>query len=449
MAIMVYRYAQNDQDHSDGMIAFFTELIGVTRVRLADSEAMALDPRSRYSVFQMMYKLNSLCWLAPYNMGTYFLREQFANKGLASGNQKQKSDNIRKAFSVDNYLGNKAIQSFLESKLGCSLDNFAKRRILVLWSRFTGKKGEYHPEHDTSFHGIAQMAWMAAELGYYVIIAGDKPILHENVINQFQRKRRFDEIVAEIDHYYGEMRCYNLTEFWTEPQWKFLSSGKRMMQFKIYELLHLNCDVRHLGMRSGNLEALALLGYFVRYMEEEKSYGGERMVAWHGTSIGYERILLHEPPTRVGKFIHHKVKAKASQASVPPYISNRNRGFANTATRSQSGQEERLRVFDNSVNATSSNISDPVKKGTFMQTKLGERSELLKSLQEENEKPEEVKNFENGFVTEDLIKIRAFLVEDNLRLTSDRHLPIDSKQTGNDGRIAEIFRVVVASTVKS
>jgi hypothetical protein len=81
-----------------------------------------------------------------------------------------------------------------------------------------------------------------------------------------------------------------------------------MDQFKLYEYLHRKFDARHLGFRSGNLEAMALLGYTVRYLEEPGSVGGDRMEKWHGKGIGYERLPVSRPPTRSGQFLLKTLK---------------------------------------------------------------------------------------------------------------------------------------------
>ena len=48
---------------------------------------------------------------------------------------------------------------------GLSQDDLKRERIIVLWSRFSGKKGDLHPEHDTSFEGMRQLVDMARGTG--------------------------------------------------------------------------------------------------------------------------------------------------------------------------------------------------------------------------------------------------------------------------------------------
>ena len=161
------------------------------------------------------------------------------------------------------------------------------KKIVILWSRFSGKKGDVHLEHDTSFEGMRQLIAGALHGNDLVIIAGDKPIKSE---------KKYDEMAAK---YPGKV--FNLTAFWEKPtSW----CQSRNDQFKLYDYLDRKAaSVKHLGFRSGNLEAFALMGHTVRYLEEPGSKGGGRMAQWHGKGIGYERIPVSEVPTASGKYL--------------------------------------------------------------------------------------------------------------------------------------------------
>jgi hypothetical protein len=438
MSVVVYRFDKADQDHSDGMLAFFSELLGADRVRLSEDAGQAFERGAfRNSVYELMRASNTFAWLAPYNMGTYFLMDQFQKTGSACTKPGEAREAIRRAFHVERLKNEVKVEEFLVRRVG-ALDGLCRRRVVVLWSRFTGKKGEYHPEHDTSFKGMAQMAWLATALGYFVVIAGDKPIVHGAVRDPLKRAQRYAALASSIERYYGECRCFNLTEFWTEADWKALSLGKRVAQYQIYELLHRTCDVRHLGMRSGNLEALALLGYFTSYMEEEQSYGGGRMVAWHGTEIGYERILLKEPPTRVGRYIHHDLKLKqgVSKASMPPYITARNRGFPGTASRSKLTREQQVKELEASQMKDLAHIPYAERRAVRMFEQAEALYELELQLEREGAKPPAVAAYESGFVDGDLREILKFLRADNPRLCSSSARPPLEPQSGADGKLS-------------
>ena len=236
------------------------------------------------------------------------------------------------------------IQAWLHSR---GLTDYHGKRVAVLWSRLSGKKGEIHVEHDTSYYGMFQLCLTALQSNDLVIITGDPPY---DPLSKPHRKRRFDDIVTVVNFLHAHDRLVihpSLREFWVAnsdllgeppeekptffelaarvqekaaslPRKAFNLSGfwegvdglrdkwctTRAYQFRLYEYLRRTCSVvKHLGFRSGNLEALALLGYTVRYMEEPFSVGANRMTQWHGTGIGYERIVVSQVPTRSGQHV--------------------------------------------------------------------------------------------------------------------------------------------------
>ncbi len=205
------------------------------------------------------------------------------------------------------------------------------KKIAVLWSRFSGKSGEVHIEHDSGYLGMAQII---AGLGSVdlVLIVGDSAPKNRQGGAAGAGKPKYASIVdaytpkpeASDDHD-EEMRGFHakvvdLTQFWNDDDFKRTVGTTRNHQFQVFDYLHRNATTRHLGFRSGNLEAMALMGFTVRYMEEPDSFaGGSRMEAWHadgdtgrtetgGLAPGYERIRVSAPPTRSGKH----------QKSLPP-----------------------------------------------------------------------------------------------------------------------------------
>ncbi|WP_250255650.1 hypothetical protein [Chryseobacterium sp. Marseille-Q3244] len=237
---------------------------------------------------------------------------------------------VRNAWKVNSCNGeDKAIEKWLTEK-GIPITG---GRLLILWSRFSGKNGDIHIEHDTSYFGIRQIVKRAVNMYDGIIITGDKGYQEERREKDLRSKRdskkrghQFDEIANEVN----ASKVFNITEFWNDensndlPKW---DGNTRVGQFKLYEYFQNNFkDVKHLGFRSGNLEVMAMLGYQVRYMEEGKragdeSKGGYRMTAWNDRreslmdksipederlTIGYERIQLIDLPTRTGKFLQDK-----------------------------------------------------------------------------------------------------------------------------------------------
>ncbi len=128
--------------------------------------------------------------------------------------------------------------------------------VLVLWSRFSGKNGKAHIEHDTSLTGVRQLlsdlqANPTPGRDRLVVIAGDRP------------KTWGTDTGKPVD-YYQQMaaafsgpgfRVADLTEFWKDPSAAHLitpgpahlSGDSRVNQLGVYEYLHLNSRVQHLA----------------------------------------------------------------------------------------------------------------------------------------------------------------------------------------------------------
>ncbi|MFD9304034.1 hypothetical protein ACFWCB_15520 [Streptomyces sp. NPDC060048] len=208
------------------------------------------------------------------------------------------------------------VKSWLEAN---GVPDVKDREVIVLWSRFSGKTGGAHLEHDTSFTGVRQIIGTVADAAALspdgrqpvVLIVGD-PYADP------AHRGKYETIARESSG--PNVSVHDLTAFWSnqsQPVRAHLDAwngGDRIGQFKLYEYLDREAaSARHLGFRSGNLEAMAMLGYQLRYMEEPNSVGHERMVVWNskddgkenqlgGMALGYELLNVSAPPTRSGKF---------------------------------------------------------------------------------------------------------------------------------------------------
>src|SRR5690606_8076238 len=87
------------------------------------------------------------------------------------------------------------------------------RNVLVLWSRFSGKKGRLHPEHDTSYTGMAQLVETALTCMDIIVIAGDKPPEEGLESDKLSRRKvKYSELVKQYSK--NAKRVVDLTEFW-------------------------------------------------------------------------------------------------------------------------------------------------------------------------------------------------------------------------------------------
>ncbi|MEV5572224.1 hypothetical protein AB0L06_19435 [Spirillospora sp. NPDC052269] len=256
--------------------------------------------------------------IQPLGTGTTYVGAKFSDEMRGkvreawklNGDQKTAHEKDRK---VEEWLGAKGVDA-------------AGRNIAILWSRFSGKSGEVHLEHDTGYLGIAQIIAGLSSLDLVLIVGDAAP---KNKKQAAGRAPKYDAIAAAYngtdegkgDEKGGKVKVpgfgakvVNLTGFWNDPGFKEWGGESRTGQFLLFDYLNRHAAAaRHLGFRSGNLEAMALMGFTVRYMEEPGSIGGDRMEKWHahpqgsgetrggGTAPGYERLAVEFPPTRSGR----------------------------------------------------------------------------------------------------------------------------------------------------
>lgn len=314
-------------DKADSIKKFYEDSgIAESRIHVVKVKQLRKDKESRDKLDEEARKIQPTGKIEGVNYGTYYVAKYFS---------KSMQKKIRDGWKInDNNGEDDAIKKWLAEKGIPTSGN----RLLILWSRFSGKNGDIHIEHDTSYFGIKQIANRVVDMYDAIIITGDKAYQEERRdkgwrIKDSSKKRgyQFDEIADEINSKINASKVFNITEFWNDKDSNDLSNwggNTRLGQFKLYEYFQKNFEeVKHLGFRSGNLEVMAMLGYSVRYMEEkanergDESDGAFRMTAWNTRrknlmdknipqderlNIGYERISLIELPTRTGKDFQKK-----------------------------------------------------------------------------------------------------------------------------------------------
>lgn len=237
-------------------------------------------------------------------------------------------DNVRQGWGLGQsgtagHAEDMKVETWLESKHV----NAKGAKIAILWSRFSGKRGEIHIEHDTSYFGMAEIIAGLGKLDYILIVGDSAPKKNEaGSTGKYQAMAAEFNGEGSADHAQDRQakkdwlkeggfqgRVVDLTEFWKKSDFKNWGGDSRKSQFLVFDYLHRkSAFARHLGFRSGNLEAMALMGFTVRYMEEPESSGGDRMKKWHAgeggktaygaLAPGYERLLVEEAPTRAGRY---------------------------------------------------------------------------------------------------------------------------------------------------
>ena len=119
-------------------------------------------------------------------------------------------DRIRAAWGVDDSR-DAEIRTWLSGKglATPAADARAGTRVLVIWSRFSGKKGDIHIEHDTSFQGVRQIIDMAKDDYTAIIIAGDKSWGDRHVA-------KYGQIAKAVNDTLAAPKVFDLTGFWKD-----------------------------------------------------------------------------------------------------------------------------------------------------------------------------------------------------------------------------------------
>ncbi|MFI9101786.1 nucleotidyl transferase AbiEii/AbiGii toxin family protein [Streptomyces fildesensis] len=218
-------------------------------------------------------------------------KETGKESGKEAGKETEKGsrETIRDAWGMSSTEQDSVVEEFLR-EVGVPTSG----KFVMVWTRFSGKKGGPHPQHDTSVTGVRDLI-RELPSDTQMVLVGDKD----------RNEVKFAEMAAANGH------VHDLTEFWSSEAWLTRFPGRgRTDQFRLFDYLHrMNPQaVQHLGFRSGNLEVYALLGHKVRYMEEEGNGQATRMTRLE--SIGYKRLEVSKPPSLTGQFIVMKEREK-------------------------------------------------------------------------------------------------------------------------------------------
>lgn len=213
----------------------------------------------------------------PISYGTRYLAAAY-RQGAASARHR-----LSQAWALEQRSSIATIQAWWQShNVNTGL------ATVVLWNRYSGTNGGAHPEHDTDIKGQEQLIRLARRKNWQIILTGDSPPLAAEQQEQIQLLLRYPEVI-------------DLTTFWNQTNWP---GHSRACQLKTWYCLAKMAPVIHLGMLSGALEPVAMLGGQVVYMINPKCFGSARMKAWENIpELAYRRVELSTPPRAAGKFL--------------------------------------------------------------------------------------------------------------------------------------------------
>jgi Domain of unknown function (DUF4157) len=156
------------------------------------------------------------------------------------------------------------IAEFKQTKLDAKVGG---KKCIFLWGRASGKKGGAHKELDSHAEMLAQLAArMRAEFAdRLLVMVGDEVITKPELVQKG---------IPE-DH------LLYLGEFWNDPDYgKYMKDRNR--QRHLFSLFDQENDAVSIGMRSGSLEGMALLGMRVIFIDDRGNNAAGRMEYWAG-----------------------------------------------------------------------------------------------------------------------------------------------------------------------
>ncbi|ROM93194.1 MULTISPECIES: hypothetical protein [Pseudomonas] len=192
------------------------------------------------------------------------------------------------AYRLDKFLGLKGVVK--------------GQSYVIVWTRFSGKDGGAHPELDDSWTGLGQVCHRLLKKGRNVIVVG-RPRTNRDL------NVKLTTHLGQLDQADGLVSRANLQvwgEYWKldngNPNQKIIGPN-RAAEYAIFlrmKSAEWNCKLVHLGMRSGAMDAAALLGMRTRFIENAGNEQIARTTKWTGatnTNLLYQRIPVAELPT--------------------------------------------------------------------------------------------------------------------------------------------------------
>ncbi|NWD68964.1 hypothetical protein HX870_15295 [Pseudomonas gingeri] len=326
---LILLYSDAEENAAKRLVGFYGTSCGLTAARLllvkvADTKAACLACSgvvdARVSKVPPAIALPALTFLGgmPTIGGTKLCPVGGATTDVAasimSGDGR---GNVAKWDNVDpngNSYWRYRVDKFLSAK------NIAKtQKYVIVWTRFSGKDGGAHAELDDSWTGLGQVCHALLKKDLNVIVVG-KPR------NDRDLNTKLTEHLTALDTKDGAVARAKLQvwgEYWKQedggPNRKIIGPS-RAAEYAIFLRMTQDawgCKLVHLGMRSGAMDAAALLGMRTRFIENAGNQQIARTTKWTGGSNDnalYQRIAVSELSTRRARMMGNGTFNKAAHA---------------------------------------------------------------------------------------------------------------------------------------
>ncbi len=252
-------------------------------VRLGQVVVSDTDKKKKYTGTQHRYgqKYNEHIGknIKPWNKETWEATDVIG-KALSHEEQRERLQApIRLGSSEADTLKKTKVAEFKETVLDPRFG--AKTPLLFLWGRTSGQTGGAHPELDSHTLMQIQLAktLVTAFPGHTLVLVGD-PITGIESVGDLQKLG-----IAN--------RTAVLGKFWNDDKYgKYLAD--RNAQRYLFQLFSEQNGAVSIGMRSGSLEGMALLGMKVIFLDDLGNNAEERMEFWAGSAAKGRGALIRE-----------------------------------------------------------------------------------------------------------------------------------------------------------
>ncbi|VAX28289.1 hypothetical protein MNBD_NITROSPIRAE01-1573 [hydrothermal vent metagenome] len=185
------------------------------------------------------------------------------------------------------------------------LDGVIKgKKCVFLWGRTSGAKGGAHTELDSHAEMMLQLAQTIHKTfsDRLLIVVGDDVISGEDLSEAGVR----NQVMV-------------LGEFWNDREFKSTFYGDRNAQRYLFQLFDEQNDAVSLGMRSGSLEGMAMLGLKVIFIDDKGNNAAGRMEFWAGGAADERAGTVKEGPEALARAEKEKEGPMANYKRIASY----------------------------------------------------------------------------------------------------------------------------------
>jgi hypothetical protein len=256
------RTYHKDEDPEDQLPEYFDTAKNQDQIRFSKS---AFKYGGTAELYRQRYNEHVPGPVKPWNKETHAATTAIG-KGL---NDDATAKRLREPLKLGKSAPDKVAKANIK-KYKLALDEqIGDRKCVMLWGRWSGQKGGAHKELDSHRKMIEQLVdTLHRNFSDRVLVFVGDPVIGKDDARR---------LVSD------ERNILYLGEFWKHEEYgKDLNTRERQRYF--CGLFSRENDAVSIGMRSGSLEGMALLGMRVVFIDDVGNNAAGRMEAWAGTA---------------------------------------------------------------------------------------------------------------------------------------------------------------------